>query len=319
MFGRRCTLCGGKLNSQNICTECGLDNSKSDQRYRLNQSDCDNQPMTHVHEDKEEKKEKKGKKKQKKGTVIRVIILLFVLFGILGPIVENIYENVRDTFYSYEADDDYERWDPYAYVEEELPDTGETVELDLESGQYIVGLHIPAGYYKVKVNDEFDTLDVTDDINGIYLYEYEGRADNCLDDIRLYDGAKLTIMTETAMTLRTDNAQPLNAGMANPQTEEYVLEPEETYVMGTHFDAGVYDVMVMDGTGTVDVTIYDVNQEVIESTYLDMGEDCSCGLVYKNLVLPEEAEVYCYGGDGFRVSLKPSPVIESVYYESYYQ
>lgn len=29
---RRCSLCGGKLNG-NICTECGLDNSKNDDQY----------------------------------------------------------------------------------------------------------------------------------------------------------------------------------------------------------------------------------------------------------------------------------------------
>ena len=32
MFEKRCSLCGGKLRG-NICTECGLDNSKSDANY----------------------------------------------------------------------------------------------------------------------------------------------------------------------------------------------------------------------------------------------------------------------------------------------
>lgn len=49
MFGRRCTLCGGKLDSHNICTECGLDNNKSEKNYRINQSNCDDLPLTHVH------------------------------------------------------------------------------------------------------------------------------------------------------------------------------------------------------------------------------------------------------------------------------
>ena len=30
---RRCSLCGGKLNG-NICTECGLDNSKNDRMIK---------------------------------------------------------------------------------------------------------------------------------------------------------------------------------------------------------------------------------------------------------------------------------------------
>lgn len=337
MFGRRCTLCGGKLDSQNICKECGLDNTKSDERYRLNQSDCDNQPLTHVHEEKAEKKARKAKKAKNKQVsyrtqrktrngrqknkvveiIIKVVIILFIVIGILGSIIENIYENVRDSYYEYETDDDYERWDPYEYVEATLPETGETAEYEFQSGQYIVGIHIPAGYYEAEVKDEFDTVDVTDDNNGIYLYEYEGREDNYLDDIRLYDGARLIIMTETTMTLRTDNAQTLQAGMENPQTEEYLLEPEGTYVMGSSFDAGVYDLMVMDGTGSVEIKIYDVNGEQIESYYLSMGENGSCGMVYKNLVLPEGAEVYCDGE--LTATLKPSPVIESMYYESYYE
>ena len=38
MFGKRCTLCGGKLDSNGICKECGLDNKKNDKNYRVNQS-----------------------------------------------------------------------------------------------------------------------------------------------------------------------------------------------------------------------------------------------------------------------------------------
>ena len=49
---KRCSLCGGKLNGRGICTEWGLDNSKSDKNYRINRSDCDGMPL-HVHEEKE--------------------------------------------------------------------------------------------------------------------------------------------------------------------------------------------------------------------------------------------------------------------------
>ena len=48
-FRERCSLCGGKLDSNNICTECGLDNNKSEKHYHVNQSSCDGQPLTHVH------------------------------------------------------------------------------------------------------------------------------------------------------------------------------------------------------------------------------------------------------------------------------
>lgn len=48
-----CSLCGGKLKD-GICTECGMDNRKSDEMYqdRLNRSQYDHasmKSMSHVH------------------------------------------------------------------------------------------------------------------------------------------------------------------------------------------------------------------------------------------------------------------------------
>lgn len=49
-MAKNCNLCGGRVVN-GICTECGMDNSKSDNRYlkQLNQADCDKKPLTHVH------------------------------------------------------------------------------------------------------------------------------------------------------------------------------------------------------------------------------------------------------------------------------
>lgn len=46
----KCILCGGKIRN-GICTECGLDNKKTDAVYRsqLNSSQCGSAPLTHVH------------------------------------------------------------------------------------------------------------------------------------------------------------------------------------------------------------------------------------------------------------------------------
>lgn len=48
-----CSLCGGKVRN-GICTECGMDNRKSDKMYRhaLNQGECKQESLTHVHNDK---------------------------------------------------------------------------------------------------------------------------------------------------------------------------------------------------------------------------------------------------------------------------
>lgn len=59
MFGKRCTLCGGKLNSERVCTECGLDNSRSEKYYKINESSCDGMPLTHTHPDDGEQNQSK--------------------------------------------------------------------------------------------------------------------------------------------------------------------------------------------------------------------------------------------------------------------
>ena len=79
MFEKRCSLCGGKLRG-NICTECGLDNSKSDANYVSSGSvHHPGEGMTHTHKDNENpmagktvtrewiSEEKKAEKARKQG------------------------------------------------------------------------------------------------------------------------------------------------------------------------------------------------------------------------------------------------------------
>lgn len=58
-----CFLCGGRVRN-GICTECGMDNRKSDDSYRLNTGECDREPLTHVHVHEKEESEKKEKVKK---------------------------------------------------------------------------------------------------------------------------------------------------------------------------------------------------------------------------------------------------------------
>ena len=164
MFGKRCSLCGGKLNSNGICTECGLDNNKSDKNYRINQSECDHEPLTHVHHGKNEKPEKQSKpntprqswqgstttysgntgstgrkkvgKKKKPGRIISkiiaVIVIFNVFFGIFQPMVSDILDDVISGY--QENTQDYTRSDPYENVTKELPADGESVSFELTSG-----------------------------------------------------------------------------------------------------------------------------------------------------------------------------------------
>ena len=342
MFGRRCTLCGGKLNGQGICTECGLDNTKSDKNYRLNQSDCDHMPLTHVHEHPAEpSKPRKVKKSQpaqpyspqpqgygqpatnygkpkKKGGCLRalavMLVFLIVFGGVLVPLISTIRDKIQD--YAYQQSG-YEEAGPYEYVENNLPEAGVSQKFELASGEYVVGVLIPEGKYTVTSEDDYDTIQVDDEENGIYLYEYRGQEDNNLDDIRLYDGALVEIESKTKMTLTTENAQELTGGEQNQQTAETKIEGDKNYVVGSNFEAGVYDLEVTDGSGNLDISIKDKSGTEVTTIYMYLGEYSSYGKDYKNLVLPEGSVIKSEGD--IQIKLTPSEKIVSDDYADYYE
>ena len=348
MFGKRCSLCGGKLNSNGICTECGLDNNKSDKNYRINQSECDHEPLTHVHYDKNEKPvkqpkpntprqswqgstttysentgstgRKKAGNKKKPGRiiskVISVIVILNLIFGIAQPFFDAIFDDGLGGY--KENTEDYTRNDPYEYVTKELPADGESVSFELTSGDYVVGVHIPEGNYQADVSYDYDTVQVDDWDSGLYLYEYEGKTDgNYLDDLRLYNGAIVHIFSQTTITLYSDNAQTDNIFYEdNPLVGQEPVTIKEDTIVGSDLLAGVYDLTLVSGEGSVDVDIYTEDGESSETKNLYLGENCTDGQGYKNLVLPKNAQITL--DEGMELRLTPSEQISTTDYYQYY-
>ena len=348
MFGKRCSLCGGKLNSNGICTECGLDNNKSDKNYRINQSECDHEPLTHVHYDKNEKPvkqpkpntprqswqestttysentgstgRKKAGNKKKPGRiiskVISVIVILNLIFGIAQPLFDAIFDDGLGGY--KENTEDYTRNDPYEYVTKELPADGESVSFELTSGDYVVGVHIPEGNYQADVSYDYDTVQVDDWDSGLYLYEYEGKTDgNYLDDLRLYNGAIVHIFSQTTITLYSDNAQTDNVFYEdNPLAEQEPVTIKEDTIVESDLPAGVYDLTLVSGEGSVDVDIYTEDGESSETKNLYLGENCTDGQGYKNLVLPKNAQITL--DEGMELRLTPSERISTTDYYQYY-
>lgn len=348
MFGKRCSLCGGKLNSNGICTECGLDNNKSDKNYRINQSECDHEPLTHVHHGKNEKPEKQPKsntqrqswqgstttysgntgstvrkksgKNKKPGRIISkiiaVIVIFNVFFGIFQPLVSDILDDVISGY--QENTEDYTRSDPYEYVTKELPADGESVSFELTSGDYVVGVHIPEGNYQADVSYDYDTVQVDDGDSGFYLYEYAGRTDgDYLDDLRLYNGAIVHISSQTTITLYSDNAQTDNVFYEdNPLAGQEPVTIKEDAIVGPDLPAGVYDLTLVSGEGSVDVDIYTEYGESIETKNLYLGENCTDGKEYKNLVLPKNAQITL--DDNMELRLTPSEKVSTTDYYQYY-
>lgn len=373
MFGKRCSLCGGKLNSRGICTECGLDNSKSDKNYRINRSDCDGMPLTHVHEEKEkhrpdrkadhreinhkETNHKKrdygkqgyrmnesdmtGKKRRKhvqtpditnRRRPLKIVILAIIVIAVLGNLYEEHKYDIeyavgdavqgvfQDTGDQKTNDTDETDYDHYQYVTREIPKEGESADYELASGNYVAGVEIPEGIYTVTPQDDYDTVQIDDLENSIYLYEYtEGKKDK-IKDIRLYKGAHLTLNCRTTVKLHTDNAQDVEAmetaGQSNPLTESVDIKGQKTLTAGRDLEPGIYDLSRVSGAGNVDVIIYSDEQEEINSWSQCLSEDGIDGETFHYLVIPENATMEV--SEDLKIRLTPSEQIASTDYYGFY-
>lgn len=373
MFGKRCSLCGGKLNSRGICTECGLDNSKSDKNYRINRSDCDGMPLTHVHEEKEkhrpdrkadhreinhkETNHKKrdygkqgyrmnesdmtGKKRRKhvqtpditnRRKPLKIVILAIIVIAVLGNLYEEHKYDIeyavgdavqgvfQDTGDQKTNDTDETDYDHYQYVTREIPKEGESADYELTSGNYVAGVEIPEGIYTVTPQDDYDTVQIDDPENSIYLYEYtEGKKDK-IKDIRLYKGAHLTLNCRTTVKLHTDNAQDVEAmetaGQSNPLTESVDIKGQKTLTAGRNLEPGIYDLSRVSGAGNVDVIIYSDEQEEINSWSQCLSEDGIDGETFHYLVIPENATMEV--SEDLKIRLTPSEQIASTDYYGFY-
>lgn len=373
MFGKRCSLCGGKLNSRGICTECGLDNSKSDKNYRINRSDCDGMPLTHVHEEKEKHRPDRkadhreinhkgtnhkkrdygkqgyrmnesdmtGKKRRKhvqtpditnRRRPLKIVILAIIVIAVLGNLYEEHKYDIeyavgdavqgvfQDTGDQKTNDTDETDYDHYQYVTREIPKEGESADYELASGNYVAGVEIPEGIYTVTPQDDYDTVQIDDPENSIYLYEYtEGKKDK-IKDTRLYKGAHLTLNCRTTVKLHTDNAQDVEAmetaGQSNPLTESVDIKGQKTLTAGRNLEPGIYDLSRVSGAGNVDVIIYSDEQEEINSWSQCLSEDGIDGETFHYLVIPENATMEV--SEDLKIRLTPSEQIASTDYYGFY-
>ena len=186
LFRKECSLCGGRLDHNNICVECGLDNSKSDENYiSAGKTHHDSESLTHVHteydpmagktvtKDSMKKATSNTKKRtsqattyqtsssrttgkpQKKKSRVGLVIAVFVVLANLVPVLMNLVEDVFDSKRTPEYESGYEDAtveivaDPYASVTRELDPTGMIYDVELTAGMYKGGVHLPEGSYEV--------------------------------------------------------------------------------------------------------------------------------------------------------------------------
>lgn len=105
-----------------------------------------------------------------------------------------------------------EDYDPYQFAARELSDSGDVYDALLGQGKYYVGVNIPEGSYTVELADGEGSLNVDDPENGIYLYQYFGYDEDygdkpLLEDVRLYEGAAVSISGQVRLDFHSENAQ----------------------------------------------------------------------------------------------------------------
>lgn len=355
MFGKRCSLCGGKL-VDNKCTLCGLDNSKSDDNYKVNVSPCDDEPLTHVHGEEKtyeyEQTELKSKKlpktkpafqtKRKTGDVkksgkgwIAVVFAIVLAIGTEG--IKELISGVSDTVSEWTKDEtetvgegmETVKYDgfQYEYVTRELSETGEVYDVELEQGEYIVGVHIPEGTYTIeKIKGEFTYFTLDDSDNMIYIGEDFSSEVGKVENVRCYAGAKIRIDGENvALHFRTENGQnDAVESLENPLKES--VDVREGDIAGKDFPAGTYDIVEEKSMNTGKEFSYIVPGTVIKNpededyvpvTNMLWIDATECSYVYRNLYFPEGTEILIEEGDF--VHLEPSEVIAPSYIGYYYE
>lgn len=331
MFGERCTLCGGKLDSRKICKECGLNNNKSEKNYKINRSQppkAADEQRTYPGEKKKtakqtyrkadtmpggyrQKEEIPGQKsttakqnrQQKKAGWAAKLTTAIVIFSIAGTIIGSMGEmDINIPFFSGEEPDELNPYETLEQSGEELPEEGEYAEFELTSGRYIVGVHIPAGNYSAAMSYDYDAIQVNDREHFIYLYEYPAKeGTDYRDDLRLFEGALVEITAQESVVLTTENAQSVQSE-ENPLTQSYEFEGDIEKTAGVDFEPGVYDIHVSEGYGMVGIGVDDdeeYEEEFEEDDTVDddaiehiyVGAGSAKGMEYNNVIIPKGARL----------------------------
>lgn len=352
----KCRLCGGKLK-QNRCELCGLDNSVYDREERelcRRQKDIESKAAAgrtkasagpravvtkksgttsgsavHTGTGALRKRSLQGKKRI---TGITVTVILFVMLAGLipallqgaGTVLEGIFDGQGESYslsenYSYVSEDD-----PYAYVTREIPDTGSSYEALIGSGVYQIGVHIPEGTYRIELWGGSGGVMLDDYDNIIFEYDSFGEEEEYgevmeKEDVRLYNGARLTVDGGVVIRILTSNAQPLVQEITeNPNQETIILE-EGSYVSGEAFSEGMYNICPENEEDLFLYVTVSYPNENTDYFYPEINTYEAGGERYeengvKNVIFPSGTQIEVEGGT---VMLEPSAEYYKINYDNY--
>lgn len=326
-MGKRCNLCGGKLRN-GICTECGMDNRKPDERYPHHaDKNVSAESIQSTENTTAEKKTKRNSvqkqfvfKKQTQHSETKNIKVIFygaaallVLAALILPKSNSeadlglniaVQEEVIDM-----SAEDTER-------EEQFPDIAQW-ENTLESGLYVVGVDIPAGEYTITAppGSIFQTYN-----NPQYEDEHVnfGKAPSGIEEVKNVPLCEGTLVRVSGSNMRffSRDAQVENLAerVENPLTNQVQIIGK--VVAGRDFAAGTYDIeAVGEKEGTFTYSYEDKIQMSVWLKPMQAEGNIYTSVYYRNVVLPEGTQIDT--GD-MTVMLIPSKGIVSEDYNSFY-
>lgn len=257
--------------------------------------------------------------KKTTGSLLMIgMVILFILLSFLNEsgVLDDSSVEVEN-LESYDTEEAVEvselPVDIYENMVRELSEEGETFEISLTSGQYTTGCQLPEGCYTVTAGEDAENVwfSVVDEVenyfyNSWWLSDYqtdEGTYE--IEDVRLYQGAVLTINGAGTLVFKTENGQTeqMKTPKENPLTREIMVTSEEIEV-GTEIESGVYDVQALENEGIL--VVVDA-QGYGQEYYLDSDEwyDPSG---FRNLLLLEGDRV-SVSEEGFSAVLIPSETV----------
>lgn len=272
---RRCSLCGERLDSSMRCTACGLDNTKNDSMYKhlINQNDCEDKPLTHVHEEPKVNKNY-GKvtytyknqvetakpvvntvrnatsRKKKPFTLVKFIMILVILFSTIIPMIMTIFVELSSGIFE-------EVFPEYEFTPEEdfMYEDEMSYEYWLGKGYYEIGVHLPEGEYEISMD--------YGDYAGIGLYEFDGEywcftdewdfaasTGQTVHEVWFDTGDIIAINAKENLRFTTMWTEDLDDENAIYMDESDIYFVSGTVVIGEDIPAGVYDIAFMSESQT---------------------------------------------------------------------
>lgn len=260
---------------------------------------------------------------------VKIALAVIALIVVLAVFISDyVQEHNRDSGVAYEDGFESEPVSgedgPYEFVKRELSETGEDFETELGQGEYLVGVHLPEGAYTVKLQDGNGKFSIDDFENGIYLWQAFGTdteydETEYMQDVRLYQGARVSVTDGVVLRMRTKNGQTKKLEATdNPLTKEVSLKKDETVVVGEGCPAGVYDLSAKkeDTWALLRCMVPDGSYEdgYYEKSYWISGEEWDD--LYRNIYLKEGMEITA---EESPLVLTPSETVGTGDYEEYYK